>query len=146
MQIEITDHVKVSGLWNVAISRLRTPKHNYIPDGNWPSHMDIQVQRMNPYVIESEIFERAIKTQSSKTLRRWTYHSGKQYGSLWTKEESEVANFIDEAYKLKLTNVNEIRQFICDKTFKTKNIELIANVIEKVNNCYENLVLENLHF
>ena len=80
--------------------------------------MDIQVQRLNPYVIESEIFESAIKIQSSKKLRRQTYHSGKQYGSLWTKEESDVADYIDEAYKLKITNANEIRQFICEKAIK----------------------------
>ena len=117
MQMEIKDHVSVPGLWNVSVSRCRYPKHNYIPAGQWPHFMDIQLQRLNPFVTEAEIFERSIKIQASKTLRKWTVESGNDYGMSWTKEESAAADCIVMAYKKKCTtSIKAIQKVICDLT------------------------------
>ncbi len=69
---EIKEQAHVPGLFNVAVSRCKHGKHNYIPDGEWPNSMDIQSQRLNPFVLEAEIFERAIQIKASQTLRKWT--------------------------------------------------------------------------
>ena len=144
MQTEIKDHASVPGLWNVSVSRCKSPKHNYIPDGQWPNYMDIQLQRLNPFVAEAEIFERAIKIQASKTLRKWTVESGKEYGISWTKEESDAADSIGIAYKEKCrTSIPAIQKVICDRTYKTLDSTLIKEVVSKMDSTHESLLKED---
>ena len=127
IEMEIKDHASVPGLWNVSVSRNRSPKHNYIPAEQWPSYMDIQLQRLNPFVPEAEIFKRAIQIQASKTLRKWPVQSGNEYGIPWTKEESDVADLIGKAYRNKCTtSINAIRNEIR----KVENITLPTELIQ----------------
>ena len=144
MQTEIKDHASVPGLWNVSVSRYKSPKHNYIPDWQWPNYMDIQLQRLNPFVTEAEIFERAIKIQASKTLRKWTVESGKEYGISWTKEESDAADSIGIAYKEKCrTSIPAIQKVVCDRTYKTLDSKLIKEVVSKMDSTHESLLKED---
>ena len=142
IQIEIKDHASVPGLWNVAVSRANHPKHNYIPSGQWPSHMDIQVQRLSPFVMEAEIFERAIQIQGGKTLRRWTVESGQQYGMRWTKEESFIADWIGKAYKQRYTTVADVHNFISKQTYKTIHRNVLNEVMAKMELTHERLLKE----
>ena len=105
--------------------------------------MDIQVQRLSPFVTEAEIFERAIQVQGSKTLRRWTVESGKQYGIGWTKEESDVADWIGKAYMHKYTSVNDIQKFICKQTYKTVHKKVLLEVMAKMEQTHERLLKED---
>ena len=68
VKIYMKDFARVPGLFNVGCSRVRSPKDNHIPSGEWPSVLDINTQRLNSYVPEAEIFERVIKTISLKTV------------------------------------------------------------------------------
>ena len=97
---------------------------------------------MSPFVTEAEIFERAIQIQGSKTLRRWTVESGKQYGIGWTKEESDVADWIGKAYKQKYTSVNDIQNFISKQTYKTIHKKVLTEVIAKMEQTHERLLKE----
>ncbi len=49
--MEIKNLVCVPGLFYVSVSRTTHPKHNHIPEGQWPSAMEINMQRLNPVVI-----------------------------------------------------------------------------------------------
>ena len=58
---EVKGHAHTPGLWNVLISRTKHPKHHRIPEGQMPTATEIQSQRLDPLVIEAEIFEKIAK-------------------------------------------------------------------------------------
>ena len=62
-----------SGLFLVGISRVRNPKHLYIPPNHWPSALELQVQRLNPQVLESENLERIIRVTGARDMRKYGY-------------------------------------------------------------------------
>ena len=80
--LHVREFVHVPGLLNVAISRTKYPKHNHIPDGQWPNAMEINLQRLNPFVLEAEIFERVVQIKACSTLRKYSVGKGKAYGEL----------------------------------------------------------------
>ena len=93
--------------------------------------------------MEAEIFERAIQIQGSKTLRRWTVESGKQYSTSWTKEQCDVADWIGKAYRQKYTSVNGIQNFICKETYKTVHKKVLLEVMAKMEQTHERLLKED---
>ena len=76
VKILMKDFAHVPGLINVAFSRTRSPKDNFIPSGEWPSTLDINLQRLNNCVIEAEIFERAVRLISLKTTVQHSINTG----------------------------------------------------------------------
>ena len=141
--MEVKDHAHVPGLWNVSVSRVKHPKHNHIPDGQWPTAMDIQQQRLNKFVIEAEIFEMVVKIQASKTLRRWTVGKDVSYGETWTMQECEIADFIGMAYQNKITtSVPSIRSFVEQRAGKVVAIEDIKSIIQKMDSTDERMLKE----
>ena len=75
-KIVMKDFAQIPGLFNVSISRVRHPNDNYIPEGMFPTALDINLQRLNPAVIEAEIFERVVKKMSLKTLCKYSIEFG----------------------------------------------------------------------
>ena len=43
----IKSQAHVPGLFTVMASRVNHPKHNHIPDDQWPTAADIQAQRLS---------------------------------------------------------------------------------------------------
>ena len=143
VKIHIKDFAHVPGLVNVAISRTKHPKNNYIETGEWPHALDINLQRLNPFVLEAEIFERVIKVKSSITLRKFTVKNDKFYGELWTSEECDVADCIGLAYRNKVTtSIPAIQHFIKDMLGRTFGEEILKVVIGKMEMTHERLLKE----
>ena len=140
---EIKDHAHVPGLWNVAISRTKHPKHNHIPDDQWPSAIDIQSQRLNPFVIEAEIFERTLKIKAAQTLRRRSVEFGVSYGESWTEQECDMADIINDAYKNQQTSLPSIVEFIRKERHLVLDHSLIQRVVDKINQTDERLLKED---
>ena len=90
VKIYMKDFAHVPGLFNVGCSRVRSPKDNHIPSGEWPSVLDINTQRLNSYVPEAEIFERVIKTISLKTVAKLSIDTGVSYGQNWCNDEYAI--------------------------------------------------------
>ena len=98
-KIHIKEFSNIPGLFHVCISRTKHPKKNFIPPGQWPTTLDINLQRLNPFVIEAEIFERVIKIMSNKTLRNYTVETGRYYGETWDVLDIEIAECMELAIK-----------------------------------------------
>ena len=129
---EIKDSAHVPGLFYVVTSRTKHPKHNYIPDDQWPNQIEIQVQRLNPFVIGAEVFDRKLKIKACQTLRKISTELGNNYGESWTKEECEIADLVGNAWKAKICySTVAIRQFIMSETGKKLNSDLLETVISK---------------
>ena len=144
LKLEIKNQAKVPGLWYVSISRTVHPKHNYIPEGEWPSAMDINLQRLNPFVNEEDIFEWAVKIQSAKTLRNWSVAKGNIYGACWNAEECEIADMIAMAYTHKYRkSLSAIASFIQQKYDKCVPDDLLKKVIAKMDKTHESLLKED---
>ena len=141
--IEIKEQAAVPGIFNVAVSRCKHGKHNYIPDAEWPNSLDIRSQRLNPFVIEAEIFERVIQIKASQTLRKWTAEQDCEYGETWTTEECKIADLIALAYKSKITrSVNAIHNWIVKQYKERLDITLMETVIKKMDATHEVLLKE----
>lgn len=82
----------VPGLFLVSISRVCSPKDRYIPEGMFPTTLDVNLQRLNPLVIEAEIFERVVKITSLKTLCKYSIKTGKFHGQSWNQTELDTLN------------------------------------------------------
>ena len=142
--IEIKDQAAVPGIFNVSVSRCKHGKHNYIPDGEWPNCLDVQSQRLNPFVIEAEIFERAIQIKASETLRKWSAQENIQYGETWTPGECNIADCIALAFKGGITrSVNAIHTWICKQCKESFDIKLMETVIHKMDSTHEILLKEH---
>ena len=61
------------GLFLVGISRVKNPKHLYIHPEHWPSHLELQTQRLNCDVVESENFERFIRIVGARDMRHYGF-------------------------------------------------------------------------
>ena len=72
-QVMVKGFCNKSGLFLVGISRVRNPKHLYIPPNHWPSAAELQVQRLNPTVLESENFERIIRVIGARDMRKYGF-------------------------------------------------------------------------
>ena len=141
---EIKDHAHVPGVWLVATSRTKHPKHNYIPEDQWPSAADIQSQRLNHHVIEAELFDRTLKIKGAETLRKRSAALGISYGQSWTEEECRLGDLIVMAYQNKLSSVLDIIDFIHTKTSETVDIALLHEVKDKIDKTNEVLLLQDL--
>ena len=120
VKLLIKEYCHIPGIFNVAVSLVEHPKHNHIPEGHWPSALDIRVQRLNGFVLEAELFERAVQIVASRTLRNYAVGKEEIYGVPWSNDECEAANFITEAYRAGIKqNVSEILLFI-RKNFEKK--------------------------
>jgi len=148
VKAEVKSQASVPGLWLVVNSRVVSPKHIHIPEGNWPSAMDINLQRLNSFVLEAETFERAIKIQAAKTLRLWSVDCD-TYGEPWSNEESELATIIGGVY---LTTSHRSPQSVwkylqheIDMPFPVDK-RLFASVIERLQHTDERLLKETPPF
>ena len=147
VKIHIKEFAHVPGLFNVAISRTKHPKDNYIPEGQWPNALDINLQRLNSFVLEAEIFERIVKIKASRTLRRWSVGKDRPYGELWTGEECEVADCLGIAYQNGIVeNLSAIKHYIKVKLDKTFDDEILKLVIAKIEGTHERLLKEPLPY
>ena len=140
----------VPGAWLVSNTRTKHPKHTFIPEGHWPNAMDINLQRLNYFVTEAEIFEMAIKIKAAHTLRLYSVgENDAPYGESWTKEEYEMADYIsghslhkDLPNTLPETLWNSIQKELRAKESYPAYLndrELFARVLEKTEHTDERL-------
>ena len=122
------------------MSRTNHPMHNYIPDDQWPTAADIQIQRTNPFVIEAEIFEIALKILGAQTLRWRTARTGKTYGQPWSIEECRIADLIALAYQCKQTSIEAIIKFVLKTTNESLESFVVQQVKEKIDRTNEKLL------
>ena len=133
VKIYMKDFAHVPGLFNVGCSRVRSPKDNHIPSGEWPSVLDINTQRLNSYVPEAEIFERVIKTMSLKTVAKFSIDTGVSYGHNWCNEEYAILEDILIALRSdSAINSTSIQSFLSKlgKNYCLKDIESILSKID----------------
>ena len=139
---QITDDkndVGTPGVYTVNNSRVKNSKHHYRKE--WPSALDVQVQRLNPFVIEAQIYERRVKIKSAQTLRRHTVN-GREYGQSWTLEENNVADLVAKAWQNKIIQTQAIQQYIETKFGQNVSISMLDNVIQKMKITHEYLLTQ----
>ena len=141
------DFAHVPGLINVAFSRTRSPKDNFIPSGEWPSTLDINLQRLNNFVIEAEIFERAVRLISLKTTVQHSINTGIFYGEKWSSNEFEILNYIIIALiqDFSLTEYS-IQKFIAKKFKKTYPVEILTSILSKIDRTEAKIMKERLPY
>ena len=64
----------VPGLFLVACTRVRHPKHLYIPDDQMPNYTDLRKQRYNQTVLDSENLERVVRAKSAQEMRKSRFY------------------------------------------------------------------------
>ena len=123
----------VPGLYNVGISRVRTAGDNFFPPGEMPTALDINLQRLNPFVIESEIFERAVRMKSLFTLLKYSKLFGKNYGKIWDDKEIEILGCFENTFNHEIpSNVGTIRNVIRSKFNKDCEDNEIQCALDKI--------------
>ena len=127
----------------VSYSRTRHPKHNHTPDEQWPTQIDIQVQLLNPFVIEAEILDRGLRIKACQTLREKSVQLGNNYGECWSVEECEMANYISMAWRRKITTIPAMIEFIEKTSNSTIDKPLLLRVDEKMNSTDARLLKED---
>ena len=61
------------GLFLVATTRVKNPKHLYIKE--WPTESELRKQRLQNSVLESENFERMVRAKSAQQMRKSQYYN-----------------------------------------------------------------------
>ena len=64
----------VPGLYLVGTTRVMNPKHCYIPPDQWPTVYDLQKQRLQSSVLQSENFERIVRSKSAQLMRKSRFY------------------------------------------------------------------------
>ena len=139
----IKNNAHVPGLFTVMASRTTHPKHNHIPDDEWPSAADIQSSRLNNLVNEAETFDMALKIKGAQTLRRSSAQLQKCYENTWTDEENKIADLIAAAYKEKQMTLSEVINFAENKTTDKLDVSFVLKVKEKLDVTNEVLLKED---
>ena len=147
VKILIKDFAHVPGFVNVAFSRTRSPKDNFIPTGEWPSTLDINLQRLNNFVIEAEIFERAVRLISLKTTVQHSINTGIFYGEKWTSNEFEILNYILIALMEDFSHTEfSIQKIIVKKFNQTYPVEILASILLKIDSTEAKIMKERLPY
>ncbi len=145
--IQMKDFAHVPGLFLVSISRTKHPKDNHIPDGQYPTALDINLQRLNSFVVEAEIFERVVKLMALRTLRKYTIEKNKNYGQAWNMEDAEIANYVEAAYKKGVVKtIPPIKEFINVTFGKHCEDEDLRRVIDKIDSDEARVIKEELPY
>ena len=134
-KIQMKEFAHVPGLFNVAISRVKHPKDNFIPEGQFPTALDINLQRLDPLVIEAEIFERVIKILSLKTLCHYSIETGGLYGQTWTTVEMGILNcLIEISFEGgSLKSIPYMMEIINEKLSRDISEDELKRVISKID-------------
>ena len=98
----------------VGFTRIREPKDLYIPECEFPSYLDLRLQRLNHIVIESNNFERHIRIicaqqELCNQLSRDEYQIAKTVIECWTdfeKDKDEILKKSQEMLKESTTEVD----------------------------------------
>ena len=134
-------------MFNVCISRVRGPKDNYIAAGEWPSALDINLQRLNPSVIEAEVFELGIRVMSMKTIAKLAVDSGLVYGESWTLKEYEILLDTELALQADFSStIPLIQKFIFEKLGKSYSVEDLTHVMSKIDKTTGKVLREKLPY
>ena len=147
VKLNVKEFCHVPGLFYVSISRVRHPKHNHIPEGNWPSALELRVQRLNRFVLEAELFEIAVKIAASRTQRRYSVSRDNVYGITWSSKDCEIADLVCEAYRSGNDfSSSGIQNFLREKLGKMIDIDILERVISKIDDSDEKLLKGQLPF
>ena len=84
----------VGGVTLAAISRTKSPKHNYFYPNEFPTTCDIKMQRLDKQVLSAECCERMVRVIAAKTFRHSCTTHDNRYGSYWTEAENLIADII----------------------------------------------------
>ena len=83
-----------------------------------------------------------MRVKAAQTLRRRSIDFCTSYGESWTREECDIADLIDLAYKAKITLVSEIISFIQKQKNICLSTNLVQQVVDKINKTDEVLLKE----
>ncbi len=86
------------GLFLVACTRVKNPKHLFIPSDQWPTVDELNKQRLQESVLESENFERVVRAKSAQEMRKSKYY--KTINGFPQIEKTIVNNVADLIHKL----------------------------------------------
>ena len=82
------------GAFLAAITRVKSPKHNYVTNNQFPSAHDLKMQRLNRNVLAAECCELMVRVIAAKTLREYCQTEGNPYGFFWSVGDNLIANQI----------------------------------------------------
>ncbi|XP_043205862.1 uncharacterized protein LOC122372571 [Amphibalanus amphitrite] len=139
VEVKVKEWVGNPGFWTVVVSRVKHPKHMYIPETEWPTAQEINVQRLNDDVIEAEIFERQMRINAAKTWRLYVEIEG---GAEWSREQNLIADYVHRAWRQHhVQDVGEIvLQCLAASGRHVEMVEVVA-VINKMLATEESLIL-----
>ena len=90
------------GVFLVGTTRVKNPKHLYIPPGHWPSASEVSSQRQRASVLQSKTFERVVRAKSAQELRKSEYFMTIQgFPPLPQEVVNEYADYIRSFWKEK---------------------------------------------
>ena len=103
----------------------------YIHSDEWPSCHDIQIQRLQPAVLEAQTFEMMLKVLAARTYRINCQNENNQYGSFWPETENIIA---DQIHCIWLTGY-----FSKQETIQMALTNLQSSSFEDIQNVYERM-------
>ena len=118
------------GLFYVATTRVKNPKHLHIPIDQMPTFEEASKQRSEPTVLESENFERMVRAKSDQEMRKSKYcHTMNGFPNLDKEIVNKVADAIHDQWLSKGNSVKhspEIQEEI--KQLVLKNVILLIQL------------------
>ncbi|KAF0293570.1 hypothetical protein FJT64_008674 [Amphibalanus amphitrite] len=110
MVAKVKAWVETPGFWTVVVSRVRHPHHLHIPTDQWPTVEEIQVQRLNPDVLEAEIFERQMKINAAKTWRQFVAADD---DGQWSSADNVIGDAVHVAWRR--LHTRDVASIVCDE-------------------------------
>ncbi|KAF0306482.1 hypothetical protein FJT64_022023 [Amphibalanus amphitrite] len=131
--------VETPGFWTVVVSRVRHPHHLHVPTDQWPTVEEIQVQRLNPDVLEAEIFERQMKINAAKT---WRHFVAAEDDGEWTSADNVIGDAVHVAWRR--LHTRDVASVVCDE-LHAKGVDVsvsdVQHVVQKMSHTDEALIL-----
>ena len=133
--------VETPGFWTVVVSRVKHPHHLHIPDDQWPTFDELQMQRLNEDVLEAEIFERQMKINAAKT---WRHFVADDADGDWSREDNVIADAVHLSWRThhRLDVVCDV----CDALRTQNDVDVtpadVQRVLHRMSKTDEALILE----
>ena len=96
--IKIKGCFGVPGFLLVCLTRARSIRHIYIALTDFPTVLEIRIQRLNPEVIQAQCSEWMIRIIAARCYRHFCTKPENEYGNLWTDLENQIADTIHDIW------------------------------------------------
>lgn len=131
------------GLFLVACTRVKHPKHLHIPPDHWPHLEDLTNQRLQTTVLESENLDRVVRAKSAKEMRQSKYYHAIPNYPLHIHQDivNSVADLVHENWSIQGNNAKHsqsVQQNI--KSLVLQKCDILTLNSEKLSEYYDEIV------